>query len=103
LSEYYPLSEDAFRHLFWAHVCESYRDRKRNTKNIDLSYRRDEIRKIPLDLRKGWLGIEECEQPEIERRLEEFEAEGLITLDPEHYRLTDKGVHHCEHLPRTEA
>ncbi|MFZ0511986.1 MAG: hypothetical protein WAM14_10295 [Candidatus Nitrosopolaris sp.] len=77
-------------------------DRKANTKEIDLSYRLDGIRK-PLNPQNGWLGMDTYEQAYIENRLQGFQKEDLITLFPEQFRLTSKGVQHCEQSSRTQG
>ncbi|MGC1930718.1 MAG: hypothetical protein WA667_17245 [Candidatus Nitrosopolaris sp.] len=96
--------EDTFRRLFWDRLCRIHRYIETN---------RPELRDYPIDgitepenRDKGHLGIGENTRGSkalAEKRLEEFEREGLVQIIGRNYRLTLKGEQFCKSRPPTEG
>lgn len=94
---------DVFRNIFWARLCEKYRNLKRNTAATDFIF---DIEGVRRSLQEEGLGIQGFDQTFIEVILREIQdQDGLIELIPDQrrFRLTRSGIEYCRRLPETHT
>jgi hypothetical protein len=89
-----------FRNIFWARLCEKYRDLRRNTELTDFVF---EIEAVRRSIQEGGLGIQGFEPPFIEQMLREIQDEDKLIelISNQRFRLTPRGIEYCRKLPET--
>jgi hypothetical protein len=93
-----------FRNIFWARVCQRYRNLRRNTDTTEFVFDVDDVTR---PLQEGGLGIGGFEQPAVRIMLREIQdQDGLVELltttpDQRRFRLTPNGIQYCRRLPVT--